>query len=88
MKNITSLLNNSKRRLSVSEMETSETRCNYDFMITSLFFDENAGYPVRAQGAVRTKLGRLIHVNWDQFGECTFEGQRVKSFDLIKRLDG
>jgi len=88
MKNILSMPLNSKPRLSVSEIETSDTRCKCDFMITSLFFDEKPGYPVRAQGAVRTNLGRLITVNWDQHGECTFEGQRIKSFDLIKRQEG
>ena len=87
MKNTLSIPHNLKRRLSVSEMETSDTRCKCEFMITSLFFDEKPGYPVMAQGAVRTKLGRLITVNWDQYGECTFEGQRIKSFDLIKRSE-
>ena len=88
MKNTISILHNSKLRLSVSEMETSKTRCKCDFMITSLFFDKNPGYPERAQGAIRTNLGRLITVNWDQYGECTCKGQRIKSFDLIKRSEG
>ena len=56
MKNTISILHNSKLRLSVSEMETSKTRCKCDFMITSLFFDKNPGYPERAQGAIRTNL--------------------------------
>jgi len=87
MKKIISILANSKLRLSVAEMETSKTRCNCDFVITSLFFDEKHGYPVRAQGEVHTKLGRLITVIWNQYGECTFEGQRIKSFDLIKKSE-
>ena len=88
MKRTIPILHNSKLRLSVLEMETSKTSCKCDFMITSLFFDKKPGYPVRAHGAVRTKLGRIITVNWNQYGECTCEDQRIKSFDLIKRSEG
>lgn len=78
----------SKLRFSTEEVENSRIRCGCEFKISSLLFDDTPNFPVRVLGYIRTNQGHQILATWNQYGECTFEGQRIKSFDLIKRQVG
>jgi hypothetical protein len=78
----------SELRFSTEEMENSRLRCGCEFNITSLFFGDMPNFPLRVLGYIRTNQGHQIRATWDQYGECTIEDQRIKSFDLIKRYEG
>jgi len=77
----------SKLRFSTEEVENSRIRCGCEFKISSLLFDDTPNFPVRVLGYIRTNQGHQILATWNQYGECTFEGQRINSFDLIKKSE-
>lgn len=71
-------------RLTTQEMENSQTKCGCEFQIITMFFDDNKPHlPTMAIGKINTGQGLKIPATWNQYGECTVNSRRVKSFDLI-----
>ena len=71
-------------RLTTSEMETSGTRCGCDHRISTMDFgDEKPHFPTLAVGAVNTGQGWNIGATWNQYGECSVNNRRIRSFDII-----
>lgn len=72
-------------RFSTDEIENSKLKCNLSFETTGMFYDdEKRGFPTHILGIVKTKRGIPLHASWNQHGECTVKGIRVKSFDLVR----
>jgi hypothetical protein len=71
-------------RLSTRDMETSPTRCGCEYRISTMDFgDHKPHFPTLAIGAINTGQGWTIRATWNQYGECTVEKRRIRSFDLV-----
>jgi len=75
-------------RFTTEEMETSHTRCRFEFKITSMLFDDKPRFPTRAYGNVKTDCGHVINVNWNEHGECHHQNNRMTAFDLVRPTQG
>lgn len=72
-------------RFSTQEIESSKLKCNLRFETTDLFYDDGKrGFPTHILGYVKTRPGRLLSASWNQHGECTVKGIRVKSYDMVR----
>jgi len=72
-------------RFSIEEMENSHTKCGCEFKITTLFFDDNKRhFPTQVLGWIDPEQGNKIMATWNLRGECFVNGNRIKSFNLIK----
>jgi len=72
-------------RFTTEEVENSKLKCNFHFESTDMFFDdEKRGFPTNILGVIKTPAGTLLSVSWNQHGECTSQGIRLKSFDLVR----
>ena len=76
-------------RFSTEEVESSRLRSNLIFEASSFFFDDGKkGYPTLVLGWITTTRDHLIRAAWNKYGECTVQGKRIKSFDLIRPTQG
>lgn len=72
-------------RFSTQEIENSKLKCNLSFSTTDMFYDdEKRGFPTHILGNVKTQRGILLPASWNQRGECTVKGKRVRSFDMVR----
>jgi len=72
-------------RFSTEEVENSKLKCNFPFESTDMFYDDlKRGFPTNILGVIKTPNGALLSVSWNQHGECTSQGVRLKSFDLVR----
>ena len=72
-------------RFSTQEIENSRLRSNLNFDLVDFYYnDEKEGYPTHVSGTIKTGHGIIIQANWDQHGECTVKGKRIRSFYLIR----
>lgn len=76
-------------RFSTEEIQNSKLKYGITFEVTDLFFDdEKPHFPTHILGVVKTQNGIRIQCSWNRHGECTHQGNRVKSFDLIRPTQG
>jgi len=72
-------------RFSTEEVENSKLKCNLPFESSDMFYDDlKRGYPTTILGAIKTPAGILMQVSWNQHGECTNQGVRLESFDMVR----
>lgn len=72
-------------RFSTQEIENSKLRCNLQFTTNDMYFDdEKRGFPTHICGTIKTGRGNIILASWNQHGECTVKGKRIKSFDMVR----
>jgi hypothetical protein len=80
------------QRLSTEEMENSQTKCGLKIKITLMFFDDHKpNFPSMIIGRIYIDQKQERIAKWNQYGECTVNSRRAKTFDLItppqKKID-
>lgn len=73
-------------RFSTEEFELSRTQCEFNHGVTSMYYDDHIpNLPTHVIGYIQPPAGAKLQLaTWNRFGECTMEGLRVKSFDLVR----
>ncbi len=72
------------QRLSLEELEKSQTRCGCEFQIKTMFFDDlKPHYPTLVLGIINTQKGKKVLAKWNQYGQCWISNTRIKSYDLL-----
>ena len=72
-------------RFTISELENSQTRCGCDYEIDTIVFDDELPcMPKLAKGKIIIARKIKFTAMWSKDGKCTVNGDRVKSFDLIR----
>lgn len=73
-------------RFSTEEMETSRTKCFFDFEISSMYYDDERHHlPTHAFGWVLPPRSKPIRARWNKHGECLVNSVRLTAFDLVRQ---
>ena len=73
-----------KPRFTTAQMEKATINGGIKFGIDHLIYEESPeNLPCRAIGNLTTTTGEVIKVNWNQYGECHHNGERMKAYDLL-----
>jgi hypothetical protein len=73
-----------KPRFTTAQMEKARIKSSIKFEIVHLIYEDwEENLPCRAIGYVTTADGKVIDVNWNQYGECHYYGERRPAYDLI-----
>lgn len=77
-----------KPRFTIWEMETAGTRCNCEYTVITLYFNDNKpNFPTGSKGRIDTGQGFSLTASWNMYGECFVSGKRINSFDLVRPQD-
>jgi hypothetical protein len=72
-----------KPRLSIEEFERCRIEGYLEFELLTIFFAEE-NYPHRILGRVND-LSEWVDVVWNEYGEASIEGIRMREYDLISQ---